>query len=313
VTHDPPLHDGGVHASGAPHCPSPVQATHPDAVQYGAPPPQAGPPLQVHSPEVHALVSPVHWVLDVQLEQPDGPHTSPWVHAGCPLHVQAPVVHVLALVPQSVGVQQSAVGMQTPAHDLCPAGQAHPVAVQVSPPVQAGAPLQVQEPDVQVLVRPVHWVLVVHEAHPDDLHTRPLLHAAVPSHVQTPFLHWLVVPVQSGSPQHAEAGMHSPLQSLSVAWQVTPPSADPSRLVPESVISLASTPASTPLSGDADDPHACTLVSAAQATIIAARFMVGLCPWGRTSKPHTLQLFVQIGSAVFPGNPSPRGRGGRVR
>lgn len=111
--HVPPLHSGGVHPSGDPHCDVLVQATQAEAPQYGVEPLHAAPPLQLHAPARHSLVLPEHCELPVQLEHPAAWHTWPPAHAGLALHVHVPDVQMLELPLQSAFPQQSEAGMHT--------------------------------------------------------------------------------------------------------------------------------------------------------------------------------------------------------
>ncbi len=76
-----------------------------------------------------------------------GPYVQP------PL-LQVPVDwwHTSGGMLQSLLVQQLAVGMQLPLHDLSPEGQLQPPVEQTSPPLHAIAPLHVQVPALQVFV-----------------------------------------------------------------------------------------------------------------------------------------------------------------
>jgi hypothetical protein len=122
-------------------------------------------PLQVQLPEEQVLVVPVQFESDVQAEQPLAVQVVPALQTPLPLQVQAPAVQVLVEPVQSALVQQLVLGMQVPTQRVWPLGQPQPAAVQVRPPVQGAAPLQVHAPDdVQVLVVPVHCELEVQEA-----------------------------------------------------------------------------------------------------------------------------------------------------
>jgi hypothetical protein len=122
--------------------------------------------------------------------------------------------------------------MQVEPHSISPDGQAQPPALQISPPVHAGAPLQVHVPLVHVLVVELAQSLLVQQS-PDGMHapshacvpsghaqpapvqTRPPEQAIAPLHVQTPSLHVLVVEVEHWPfVQHSPVGMQALPQAV---------------------------------------------------------------------------------------------------
>jgi hypothetical protein len=81
-------------------------------------------------------------------------------------------------------------------------------------PEQAGWPLQLQPPPLQMLVFPVHCELPVHVVQPVVSQVWPALQAWLPLQLHVPFVHVLVAPMQSLDVQQPVDATHVPLAHI---------------------------------------------------------------------------------------------------
>jgi hypothetical protein len=150
---------------------------------------------------------------------------------GVGVYEQAPLAQVPCIwshaggLMQSAFVQHSLVAMHPLLQIFCPVGQVQPPVVHSSPAPQAGEPLHVQVPLLQVLVvalaqsllvqhspdgmhEPLHTFCPDGQAQPAPVQTMPETHGMSPLQVHVPALHVLVDDaVQSPLVQHSDDGM----------------------------------------------------------------------------------------------------------